>query len=217
MKFDTIPFNLNNYDLMFEYKTIITLYKVKRKQLQMLTKDTVEKLDNYIYTNIIMNSKTSSKTICKKKEFSDEIVENFNLMLYNPLEINIDIKFNYFKHLFNYPYICVEQNTPIKGLSKHHLQYPYRDEYFRIIIFDCWDKEERGFIGATLIDTEDELKKDNNEHYCKKLFNYYNQSKYKDYLEYGEKKLTLNEKVKKILCNNKPLYKNCYLHIQKNK
>jgi hypothetical protein len=210
MKFDTIPFNYRNNDLITEYKNIINLYKIKRNALKLLSKDTIEKLDNYIYINYIS----------KNKKFNININNNneFRKILYNPYEINIDIKSNYFKHLFYYPYICIEQNTPIRGLSKHHLQYPYRDEYFRIVIFDCWNKEEQGFIKANIIDTPEELKKDNNEYYCKKLYNYYKQSNYKDKLEYKESwiGLTLNEKIKKILYKDNPkglIYKNCSLFI----
>jgi hypothetical protein len=208
MKFDNIPFNYGNNDLMFEYKTIINLYKTKRNTLKILTKDTIEKLDNYIYVNYISKK--------RKKYINND--DEFRKILYNPYEINIDIKFNYFKHLFNYPYICVEQNTPIRGLSDYHLQYPYKDEYFRIIIFDSWNKEEQGFIKAKIIDTNEELKKDSNEYYCKKLYNYYKNSKYKEQLEYKESwlGLTLNEKIKKILYKGNPkglIYKNCNLFI----
>jgi hypothetical protein len=197
-----------NEELYKEYQTIIRLYKNKRKQEQMLTKETVDTLDAYIHTHLITNSRAKAMYRIDVNsphiEFHERLTKqldssHFNRILFNPIGIQIPDQFSYFKHMFSYPYICIDQHTT--------QEFQFGNEMLK----------EDFYTRGILIDTPDELKKDKQQHYCSKLFRYYQQSKYKDYLVYHEswKGLSFNEKIKKLINPDVPLYKNCSLYIHK--
>jgi hypothetical protein len=187
-----------------EMKLILELYKKKRKSNKILTEETINILDNYIYKNIITNKMSDLNYQIKFNPIPNYgVIDDINKILnfsftekpfyyilngggkYYPLrgkvkdslidneiptkyilldDLEIDLESKYFNYEYYYPFV-------IFNIKKDYYYKPFFDEF----------KKEK----LVLVDDINELKKDKDE-YCNKLYSYYQNTKYKNYMKYKE-------------------------------
>jgi hypothetical protein len=184
-----------------EIENILNLYREEREKSKSLDKNLIKIIDDAVFETII-NNKYSNRSYDIKLEpntFNYKTAEINKLLgydantksslliqnqRYNPVndkykylydsipttyfminKLNIDFKPTYFDYEYIYPFV----------LFKPKNEYGHR-KYF----------EEFKNDKIVLIDSIQELKKDEDKYYCNKLYSYYQNSKYKHHMDYKE-------------------------------
>ena len=148
-----------------EINQILDIYRQEINKTKKINNDTVELIDDYILNEIINNKYSDSMLnvdfyVYKNGDKNIVDINNFLNSRYKNLKIKYDSK--YFNYEYNYPYISFNIKEEFKYL-------PFFEDLRR--------------TKNKLIDNDYQVYKDEND-YCNKLFDYFEKSKYKDYLEY---------------------------------
>jgi hypothetical protein len=182
-----------------EIEIILYLYREERKKSKSLDKNLIKIIDDVVFETII-NNKYSDKSYDIKLEPNTYNRTDINKLLgydantksslliqnqrYNPVndkykhlfhnipttyfminKLNINFKPTYFDYEYIYPFVL----------------FKIKNEYVYCKYFEEFKNEK-----VVLIDSIQELKKDEDEYYCYKLYSYYQNSKYKNHMDYKE-------------------------------
>jgi hypothetical protein len=183
-----------------EIENILNLYREERDNSKSLDNNLIKIIDDAVFETIINNKYSDISYDIKLEPNTYNRIAEINKLLgydantksslliqnqrYNPVndkykhlyhnipttyfminKLNINFKPTYFDYEYIYPFV----------LFKTKNEYHYH-KYF----------EEFKNDKAVLIDSIQELKKDEDEYYCNKLYSYYQNSKYKNYMDYKE-------------------------------
>jgi hypothetical protein len=92
-------------------------------------------------------------------------------------------------YIYNYPVYPDDPANPLNG-KLHNINYGNITSgditgMFEYPYIHLWKNSNK--IGKRLFDNVEELKKDENENYCNKLYQYYEMSKYKDTMKFADR------------------------------